>query len=54
MNIKLTSKSVFYIMVAVLILVLLGGVGVVAFGNVLLQKKSADVVSLKLENRVLD
>lgn len=50
----MTSKRVFYIMVAVMILVIGGGVAAIAVGNVMLKKQSAHLVDLKLQARLLD
>lgn len=50
----MTSKRVFFIMSGVVGLFALANVGAVVGGNLMLQKKSQDLTSLKLDSRVLD
>src|SRR5215217_7268218 len=50
----MNSKRMFYIMIGAMVLVISVGVASVVLGNIILQKQSAKLVSLKLDNRVLD
>jgi len=50
----MTSKQIFFVMIAVTTLLGIGILGAAAFGNVMLQQESQKLVSLKLDNRVLE
>ncbi|MDB5163511.1 MAG: hypothetical protein JWS12_128 [Candidatus Saccharibacteria bacterium] len=50
----MSTKKVFYLMIVLLVLVVGGGIGSIAVGNIVLQKKANELVSLKLDNKVLD
>jgi hypothetical protein len=50
----MSSKKVFYIMVAVLVLISLGSVATLVFGESTLREQGAKLVDLKLESQLLD
>jgi hypothetical protein len=50
----MNSKKVYFGMLGLIGLLLIGGVGAVVIGNTMLKSKSNELVGLKLENRVLD
>ncbi len=51
---KMNSKKVFFVMIGIVILLSGAGIASVYVGNNLLQKKSAKLVELKLEDRLLE
>ncbi len=50
----MNSKKIYFGMLGLIGLLFVGSIGAVVVGNSMLQKKSTELVSLKLENRVLD
>lgn len=50
----MSSKKVYFGMLGLIGLLIIGGVGAVVIGNSMLKSKSNELVGLKLENRVLD
>lgn len=48
----MSPKKIFYVMIAILVIIVLSGVGVLYFGNSLMQKKAAELKQADLDNKI--